>query len=219
MNSIRSAQQAAQATALIGWLLATDTDGNEYANARRLGVMYIIWDNKIWGAYRPADGWRPYSSCASHPEKSWDTTCHRDHMHLSLSWAGAMGRTSFWTGTVAAQDYGRCRPADLNWAWGYGKPNPNRCARVVVVKPPKGASALLKTLTNYSGRHLVKGAKGAPVTAVQKAIKAKSTGHYDATTVAAVKKWQTAHKVKVTGEVDNATWRALLKALAPKPAS
>lgn len=36
-------------------------------------------------------------------------------MHISLSWSGAMGRTSFWTKRVYADDYGPCRPRDLNW--------------------------------------------------------------------------------------------------------
>ena len=58
MNSIRSAKQAAQAKAVIGWLFATDNQGHDYANARRLGVMYVIWNNKIWGAYSADRGWR-----------------------------------------------------------------------------------------------------------------------------------------------------------------
>ena len=70
-------------------------------------------------------GWRPYSNCAVHPERAYDTTCHRDHIHISLSWAGAMRRTSFWTGAVAAVDYGPCRPAEFNWA--PPTPGPGRC--------------------------------------------------------------------------------------------
>ena len=216
MNNVRNRQQKDQAKAVISWLLATDDRGNPFANARRLGIMYIIWDNKIWASYRTDDGWRPYSSCASHPEKSWDNTCHRNHMHLSLSWAGAMGRTSFWTKSVAATDYGRCQPADLNWAYPYDKPNPVRCPRVGVVHPPKGASSLLKTLTSYSGRHLKVGHSGGAVTAIQKAVKTKATGNYTESTKTAVQKWQRAHKIKATGTINHTTWRALLKAHAPR---
>jgi hypothetical protein len=215
MNSLRNAKQAAQAKAVIGWLLATDEDGNTYANARRLGVMYVIWNNKIWGAYSADQGWRPYSSCAKHPERSWDNTCHRNHMHLSLSWAGGMGRTSFWTGEVAAPDYGRCRPADLNWAWAYGGPNPTPCRRYGVVRPPKGASALLKSLTNYSGQHLVTGSKGAAVTVVQKAIHTKASGAYTSATAKAMKAWQADHKIVASGTVNKTTWRTLLRVNAP----
>ncbi|MGQ0626175.1 MAG: LysM peptidoglycan-binding domain-containing protein [Sporichthyaceae bacterium] len=72
---------------------------NDGANARRFGIMYIIWNNRIWAAYRAADGWRPYTG--GDP--------HTSHMHLSFSWAGAMGRTSWWTGAVAPTEFGPCR--------------------------------------------------------------------------------------------------------------
>lgn len=216
MNNVRVTKEKDQANALISWLLATDQQGNKYANARRLGIMYIIWNNKIWASYRPSDGWRSYSSCAGHPEKSWDNTCHRNHMHLSLSWSGAMGRTSFWTKKVAAPDYARCQPADLNWAYPYDKPNPVRCPRVGLVTAPKGASSLLKTLTSYSGRHLKVGQTGGAVTAIQQAVKVTATGKYTESTKTAVQKWQRAHQVDPTGTINHTTWRALLKANAPK---
>ena len=71
--------------------------------------MYMIWNNMMWGAW---DGkWEPYNGCFSTPAAALDTACHRDHMHFSLSWNGAIGRTSFWSRQVfAATDYGPCRP-------------------------------------------------------------------------------------------------------------
>lgn len=71
---------------MIARMMATDEDGNRHALARRMGVMYIIWNQKIWSAYRPEAGWRPYSGRSP----------HTDHVHISLSWDGAMARTSFW---------------------------------------------------------------------------------------------------------------------------
>ncbi len=216
MNSIRNAKQKAQAGAVIGWLFAPDAAGRPYANARRLGIMYLIWDGKIWGAYSADQGWRPYRSCAQHPEKSWDTTCHRDHMHLSLSWAGALGHTSFWTKHVAAPDYGRCRAADMNWTYGYKVPRSTPCPDHSVVKPPQGASATLKTIVDYSGRSMGLGSKNAGVTAVQKAIGTQATGSYSSATVSAMKTWQRRHGLEVTGKLNHATWRALRQALTPK---
>ncbi|NUO90686.1 MAG: hypothetical protein HOQ18_07660 [Dermatophilaceae bacterium] len=125
--NVRDAAQRTNANALISWLLATDKAGNPYANARRLGVMYILWNNKMWSSYRTSEGWRPYSTCATTPTTAYDTTCHRDHIHISLSWEGAMGRTSFWSKQVAPVDWGPCRLPDLNWSIGWSAPNPGRC--------------------------------------------------------------------------------------------
>lgn len=217
MNSVRDARQKKQAKAVIDWLLATDAQGHPYANARRLGVMYVIWDNHIWGAYRPADGWRVYDGCTARSKRarSLDAACHRNHMHLSLSWAGATGRTSYWTGEVAATDYGRCRPADLSWAKGYSSPNPVPCPQVGRPRAPKGASKTLRTIVTYSGRGMSRGSTYGAVKAVQKTIGAEQTGTYSAATEAAMRSWQAQHHVKATGTVGYATWRALIKALAP----
>lgn len=217
MNSVRDATQRAQGKAVVDWLLAPDAEGRPYANARRLGIMYVIWNNRIWAAYRPSDGWRDYNGCTAKAKsaRSLDSACHRNHMHLSLSWAGAMGRTSYWSGTVAAPDYGRCRPADMSWATGYKTPNPVPCPRVGTVRAPRGASTTLKTLVTYSGRGMSRGSRYGAVKAVQKTIGAQQTGTYSAATETAMRSWQSAHHVKVTGKVNYATWRALEKSLAP----
>jgi hypothetical protein len=88
--NITSPNEKAAAESFIASLLATDAEGNRHALARRMGVMYIIWNRQIWSSYRASEGWRPYSG----------SSAHRDHVHISLSWAGAQGRTSFWSGTV-----------------------------------------------------------------------------------------------------------------------
>lgn len=80
----------AKADAFLSWLLSPDCRGNSYAMARRLGVMYVIWDGRTWEAYaaaRGGDGWKAYSGYSP----------HRDHIHISLNPAGAAGQTSYWT--------------------------------------------------------------------------------------------------------------------------
>ncbi len=77
----------AKADAFLSWLLATDANGNKNAMARRLGVMYIIFNKRIWRAYGDP-GWGSYSG----------TNPHTDHIHISLSYDGSTGRTSFWNG-------------------------------------------------------------------------------------------------------------------------
>nr|WP_240895649.1 hypothetical protein [Kineococcus siccus] len=82
--------QKARAEEFLGWLLAPDAAGGPAANARRLGVAYLIFDARVWKAYRPDAGWQPYTG----PDD------HRDHIHVSLSHAGAARETSWWTGTA-----------------------------------------------------------------------------------------------------------------------
>ncbi|MDT7547890.1 MAG: hypothetical protein QOE84_284 [Actinomycetota bacterium] len=84
-------KQRAQAADFVHWLFATDAYGNKFAQARRLGIMYVIWNRKIWSASSAGSGWRAYTGADS----------HTGHMHISLSWAGAQKKTSYWTGTVA----------------------------------------------------------------------------------------------------------------------
>jgi hypothetical protein len=87
------ADQAAGQQA-VDWLLA-----NSATNARRLGVMYLIWNRRIWSAHRDSNGWRPYNYGDPHVS----------HIHVSFDWAGAEKRTSWWTGKVAPMEYGPCR--------------------------------------------------------------------------------------------------------------
>lgn len=54
-----SAADRAAVEDLLQRLLATDSHDNAHALARRMGVMYVIWDRQIWSAYRAGAGWRP----------------------------------------------------------------------------------------------------------------------------------------------------------------
>jgi hypothetical protein len=79
---------------VIDWLLSDDA-----TIARRLGLMYVIWNQRIWSAHKLDEGWNGY-----HGESD-----HTDHIHFSFDWAGAEKRTSWWTGKVAPMEYGPCR--------------------------------------------------------------------------------------------------------------
>ncbi len=98
MTSTRSPKGRANATAFLNWLIGLDAAGVPAGNATRLGIMYIGWSNKFWAAYSPERGWTKLDGCP----KGNDTTCHRNHMHISLTWDGASGRTSMWDGTALA---------------------------------------------------------------------------------------------------------------------
>ncbi len=90
--------QAATVNDLFAWLLATDRHGNTQAIARRMGVMYILWNRKMWSSW----------------DHTWEVTCvqkkrycrdpedgsivhpHTDHVHFSFTRRGARMKTSYW---------------------------------------------------------------------------------------------------------------------------
>ena len=94
MVSVRNPTQKAYGDRFVAWLLHDDRWGNQAAMMRRLGIMYVIWNNRMWGAWDQQ--WEPYLNCANHPETAYDNTCHRTHVHISLTWLGALKQTSFW---------------------------------------------------------------------------------------------------------------------------
>jgi hypothetical protein len=100
MTSVHSRQGLANAKAFLSWLLGPDQFGVPYGNATRLGVMYVGWNDRYWAAYATDRGWAELKGCFSTPGAGSDTTCHRNHIHISLNWDGASGRTSLWDGTV-----------------------------------------------------------------------------------------------------------------------
>ncbi|WP_203568723.1 SH3 domain-containing protein [Aestuariimicrobium ganziense] len=57
-----------------GWEVAT----YYRANAKRLGIQYIIWDQKIWNVTRDAEGWRLMA------DRGGSTANHKDHVHITV---------------------------------------------------------------------------------------------------------------------------------------
>lgn len=129
MASVRIGWERRDARSLISWLLAPDAAGNRFAMARRLGVMYLIYNGRMWGGWNGQ--WQEYNSCRTDPalqSTSYDDYCHRSHVHLSLTWNGARGRTTFWTGLVRPTDYGPCALAGRQWASKWTNPNLVPCS-------------------------------------------------------------------------------------------
>lgn len=77
-------------------ILATDAAGNTHALARRLGIMYFIYNDTIWSSYRDFVP-RPYLNrgCTTKVKCS-RTLRHLNHVHISLGYAGASGQTSWY---------------------------------------------------------------------------------------------------------------------------
>ncbi len=190
---VKDPKAFAAATDLLNWLMAKGPDGQQAYWARRLGIMYIGYNKRIWGSYRASEGWRRLSN--SNP--------HTDHVHFSFSWAGAFGKTSFWDGTPAREDYGPCRPYQ-------GEPAPLH-RRSDPTNRPCGSPPPLTRTAGKTGTLLWRGSESAEVLAVQKALDvAAPNSYFGPLTMRAVADYQRRRSLPVTGAVDTLTRAALV---------
>jgi len=88
--------------ALMVYLFANDAE-----NLRRLGVVEIIWGGRIWTTARDSESnvthrlksWRVFNNCSPGDPPTY---CHYDHIHVTMSVAGASKRTTFWTSRTSS---------------------------------------------------------------------------------------------------------------------
>ena len=93
-----SATDRARVQSFKTWLLRTDKYGNRYAMARRLGVMYVIWNRRIWSAtaarrlarlLRPEPAHRPRAHLAELAGRAQADVVLDRHRRLGRARAGA----------------------------------------------------------------------------------------------------------------------------------
>ncbi len=85
-----------RAARLLRALFATGSTGEPAELARRMGVMYVIWNDRMYAAYEQFRA-KPYRSSSCRRLGSCSPTLrHRDHLHISLTRAGGLGRTSWY---------------------------------------------------------------------------------------------------------------------------
>ncbi|MBD8606838.1 peptidoglycan-binding protein [Aeromicrobium sp. CFBP 8757] len=178
VDTRRPAERAAAAD-FIAWVTR---DGG--LNARRLGIMYVIYNKKIWSVYNAKAGWR----------KSY---AHTDHVHVSFSWAGARGSTSFWTGAVGVVDVGPCVRFAGSYAPPTGSPRTARCGTPT------------KALVRTSWGNRAYGSSGGTVRRAQTLLGVPVTSRFDRATWNATRAHQRAHDLPMTGALDQPTWGSL----------
>ena len=88
--------QRAEARAFLDEVLATDGGDNAHALGRRIGIMYIIWNDRMWASYDRFDREDYRNGACPSLRKCSATLRHRDHVHISLSRRGARGETSWY---------------------------------------------------------------------------------------------------------------------------
>ena len=189
--------EKALAQRFLDWLLAPGPNGMVAYEARRLGVMYVVWDARVWSQYQAADGWRPYNGASA----------HRDHVHISLTWSGALKRTSWWTGKASATDYGPCIEVEGTPAPPWSRPRETPC--------PSPISA-----ANLTGAPLLQhGSTGPYVTQLQRLLSVTPvTGFFGPITEAAVEALQKSTRQPVSGTTTPATWEAARRRVPTPPA-
>ncbi len=175
-----NANQAAEVQSVTDWLTAT-VNGVPAANARRFGIMYMIWNHRIWGAYKLDQGWQPYTGPVP----------HTDHVHFSFGWNGAKKSTSWWTGQVAPIDYG---------PYAQGPPP---------APTPEVDPANIVTLARYGGLVLSQGSTGEPVRVIQTALDTTADGDFGPNTAAKVREFQTGQGLGATGIFGPVEWARL----------
>ncbi len=189
MNAYDAGERAL-GDAVLAWLSA-----DSGALARRFGIMYIIWNKKIWYTHRPAA-----------PEAYTGPIPHTDHLHFSFTWDGAMGRTSWWTGVpVTTPDVGPCRVYAGQYAPRYTGPRTTPCPGKL---PQPPYSAYPVTLPGGTGTH---------VALAQSLLGLAVDGDFGPATLTRLLAYQAAVGVPVTGVLDNATWAQLATSMPVPP--
>ncbi len=197
MLSVNVPQEKAVGDALTGWLTGPDAAGVVGGNARRLGVMYVIWNRRIWSSYTTGTGWRNY----------YGSSPHTDHVHTSFSWNGAMARTSWWSGSTATvDDRGPCgvyagQPAPV-----YTGPQLTACPSPLPAAPASPYAIVWP------------GQSASTVRLAQAQLGLSADGVFGAATRAALMGWQRTVALPVTGVLDKPTW-ARLAPPPPQPAA
>ena len=175
----------------LSWLTGPGPSGVRGEMAARLGVMYVIYNNRSWSSYSRT--WKTYSG--------YDP--HTSHIHISLSWNGARANTSFWSGRTWAVDQGPCQffanqPAVAPTL----QPRIRPC-------PEPAASARTSSLSLAWI-----GSAGDDVARAQRGLDVPVTRSFDATTQQAVLRFQRRHDLPRTGALDKPTWASLRPASA-----
>lgn len=92
----RSEADRAVAAALLDEILAPDDTGQPSALARRMGIMYVIWNDQMYASYDEFVAKKYLSSSCRNRRSCSPTLRHQDHVHLSLTRQGAKGLTSWY---------------------------------------------------------------------------------------------------------------------------
>ena len=102
LNAAKAADRT-RAQRFMRAIFATGPSGEPAELARRMGVMYVIWNDRIYASYDQFRVRAYRSSSCKTLAKCSKTLRHRDHVHISLTRPGGNGKTSWYAGRVSAR--------------------------------------------------------------------------------------------------------------------
>ena len=186
---IRKPVQVAQARQLLRYL----TKRGGY-HAKRWGIMYIIWDRKVWAQYKPY--WRKLSNRGNRIAN------HEDHIHFSFTWNGAVQKSSYWTGSPRRADRGPC----VKYRWHFAPVQ----LKKRIKKPRRGGCRSPRAIgKDWSyGKSVMYWQSGDRVKWLQQYLaeegfyNASADGAFGRMTYGAVQAWQRSNRVPATGVWD-----------------
>ena len=185
----------AAATDLLNWLMAEGPDG-------QVGVLGTAARDHVHRLQREVVG-----LATGHPRAGapCPTPIHTPTMCTSPSRGPApSGKTSFWDGTVAKEDYGPCRPYA-------GEPAPLH-VRKAPNRRPCGYPPRLTRTSSKPGRLLWRGSESKEVLAVQTRLGVPgANGFFGPATMRAVADYQRRNSLTPSGAVDTLTRSALVR--------
>jgi hypothetical protein len=121
--SARSKRDRHYAADFLQRVRKTDRFGRRGALGRRMGIMYLIWNDRIYSASRHYKGRRYLNAGCKSLKRCSASLRHRNHMHISLTRAAARKQTSWYSKN------GAVRPAAKAKKQVQQKARPTRRAR------------------------------------------------------------------------------------------
>ena len=105
MLNARKKKDRTRAARFLHDAFATGPSGQPAELARRMGIMYVIFNDRIYAAYDHFAARAYRNSACKSVKKCSPTLRHRNHLHISLSRAGAAASTSWYVGRVPGAVY------------------------------------------------------------------------------------------------------------------
>lgn len=105
--NVYNSTEAAYAQEILDWLFEESSTGEKHVRLKRLGIIEVIWNDKLWTRFDTnstsnIQTWRAHNFSGCVAAGGNENTCaHRDHIHFSFSLEGGKMQRSWWNAELA----------------------------------------------------------------------------------------------------------------------